>query len=202
MNSYDNILWAGDINSDFSRNTNHTHAVQEALEELGLQRSWNQFEVDFTYTHDLLGQTFTSLLDHFFWNSDFSSSVTDAGVLHLPGNMSDHSPIFCTFDSSLFQELLTDPVKTSPRPSWKRASSEEKSSYMTSLKDRLSKLTIPDSVTSCTNVHCKQASHREDLDQYTLGVLEAVQQVAEDVLPVLALSSRGRVRSVRPGWSS
>ena len=112
VNSCDNILWAGDINSDFSRNTNHTHAVQEALEELGLQRSWDQFEVDFSCTHYLLGQTFTSLLDHFFWNSDFSSSVTDAGVLHLPGNMSDHSPIFCTFDFSLVQELFTDAVKT------------------------------------------------------------------------------------------
>ena len=69
---------------------------------------------------------------------------------------------------------------------------------MTSLKDRLSQLSIPDSVSSCTDVHCKQASHREDLDQYTLGVLEAVQQVAEDVLPVPAVSSTGRVRSVRP----
>ena len=66
LNPSNSILWAGDINSDFSRNSYHTTSVQEALEELGLLKSWDKFHADFTCTHDLQGQTFTSLLDHFF----------------------------------------------------------------------------------------------------------------------------------------
>ena len=202
VNPCDNILWAGDINSDFSRNTNHTRAVQEALHELGFHGSWNQFEADFTCTHELLGQTFTSLLVHFFWNSVFANSVTDAGVLHLPGNMSDHSPIYCTFDSSLVQEQSSQPTTASPRPSWKRASSDEKSNYKTSLEERLSQLIVPETVSSCTDVHCQQPSHKEDLDQYTLAVLETVQQVAEDTLPIPTVGSTRKGRSITPGWKS
>ena len=122
MHHCDTILWAGDINSDFSRNTGHTTAVQEALHDLGFLSAWDQFEADLTCSHELLGRTFTSLLDHFFWNTVFSQSVTDAGVLHLPGNMSDHNPIYCTFDSSLIQEQSSVPRRAKPRPSWKNAS--------------------------------------------------------------------------------
>ena len=159
MNPSDSILWAGDINSDFSRNSYHTTTVQEALEELGL-KSWDNFHADFTCTHDMQGQTFTSLLDHFFWNSVFSDSVLVAGVLHLSGNLSDHSPIFCSFDSSIVKDLTTDPTRLEPRPSWKRADEDQKHNYKMLLEAKLSQLTIPYSVSNCRDVHCKQHSHR------------------------------------------
>ena len=94
VNNYDMILWTSDINSDFSRNTGHTQAVQDSLEDLGLNTAWDQHDVDFTCFHELLGQTYTSTIDHFFWNSRFDSCVTTAGVLHLPDNKSDHCPIY------------------------------------------------------------------------------------------------------------
>ena len=48
VNPCDSILWAGDINSDFSRNSNHTTEVQEALLELGFLKAWDEFDADFT----------------------------------------------------------------------------------------------------------------------------------------------------------
>ena len=111
-NNFDSVLWGGDINCDLGRDSNHTVAVQDALDDLGLHGAWEQFEADFTCAHEMLEQTFTSTLDHFFWNTVFGSSVMDAGVLHLPGNMSDHSPIYCTFDASLIQELSAEQKKT------------------------------------------------------------------------------------------
>ena len=202
LNPSNSILWAGDINSDFSRNSYHTTSVQEALEELGLLKSWDKFHADFTCTHDLQGQTFTSLLDHFFWNPEFSDSVLDAGVLHLAGNLSDHSPIFCTFDSSIVQDLSTDPVRPNPRPSWKKANEDQKSKYNMLLVDKLSQLEIPSSVSNCRDVHCKQRSHREQLDQYTLEVLDLVQQAAEEALPRPAGGPIKGGHSVRPGWNT
>ena len=38
----DTVLWVGDINSDFLRNTSHTGAVQDALQDLGLLTAWDQ----------------------------------------------------------------------------------------------------------------------------------------------------------------
>ena len=200
-NSFDTVLWAGDINSDFSRNSNHTRAVKDALEDLGLLEAWDQFTTDFTCTHEMLGQTFTSTLDHFFWNPVFCTSVIDAGVLHLPGNMSDHSPIYCTFDASLIQENLAEQKRAKPRPSWKRASPEEKSNFKLLLEESLSLLNVPESVQACTDVHCQNTSHKEDLDRYTLELLDIVQNVAEEILPIPAAGD-GKRKSITPGWNS
>ena len=37
---YDHLLWAGDINADFLRQTGHTVMIDEFLTECSLQRSW------------------------------------------------------------------------------------------------------------------------------------------------------------------
>ena len=70
------------------------------------------------------------------------------------------------------------------------------------LEAKLSQLTIPYSVRNCRDVRCKQYSHKEDLDQYTLDVLELVQQVAEEVLPKPAVGPNKGGGTVRPGWNS
>ena len=59
---------------------------------------WNildKFVIDFTCSHELLGTCHVAILDHFFWSEQLQESVADAGVLHLPDNKSDHSPIYC-----------------------------------------------------------------------------------------------------------
>ena len=199
-NTCDAVLWAGDLNSDFSRQSSHTNAVQDALHELGLQPSWDRYDVDYTAVHEMLGQTFTSTLDHFAWSTNLDSSVVDAGVLHLPDNKSDHCPIYCTVNFSSIEHCLSVPKASVPRPSWKRASCEQKAEYKNVLAERLSRIPIPDSVICCRDVHCKDSKHLDDLDQYTLEVLETVQAVAEESLPVPPTSSSKVGKAIRPGW--
>ena len=199
QNSSSAILWAGDINSEFARNSDHTLAVQDALYDLGLHVAWDNFDADFSCSHELLGQTYTSLLDHFFWNNLFSQSVTDAGVLHLPGNMSDHQPIYCTFNSDLIEEQLQQPNNTKPRPSWSRASSEEKYVYKANLEQGLADLYIPYSVTHCQDLHCQDTSHKEELDHYAIAVLDIIQGAAEVSLPT-PTSKDVRRKPAIPGW--
>ena len=163
--------------------------------------AWDRFEADFTCAHEMLGQTFTSTLDHFFWNPVFSESVIDAGVLHLPGNMSDHNPIFCSFDVSLIKEVSAEQKKPKPRPSWKVSSSDEIAKFKIMLEEKLSLLNVPECVRGCVDVHCQNVSHKQDLDKYTLELLDIVQYVAEDNLAI-PVAGGGRGRSVTPGWNS
>ena len=200
-NEFDDILWAGDLNSDFSRGSSHTLAVQDALQELGLRSSWEFFQIDYTASQEILGRTFTSVLDHFVWSPLLENSVVDAGVLHLPDNNSDHSPIYCTINLSAINHRVTLPKAVQPRPSWKRASCEQKSEYKSELTEQLSRIYTPVSALSCQDVHCKDPKHKEDLDSYTLEVLEIVQSVAENTLPTPAATSKAN-RSIRPGWLS
>ena len=195
------ILWAGDINSDFSRHSDHSLAVQDALGDLGLLVAWNKFGADFSCSHELLGQTFTSLLDHFFWSSKFSNSVTDAGILHIPGNMSDHEPIYCTFNSTLIEDQLCKPINVKPRPKWGQASLDEKQAFNDNLELQLSEISIPETVSDCNDLHCQDPNHKEDLDQYTLAVLEAIQAAAEESLPSPVYQANKK-RKVIPGWVS
>ena len=63
---------------------------------------------------------------------------------------------------------------------------EEKSNYKSELEIKINQLEMPVSVTSCTDVSCKDPAHKEDLDRYTLELLEVVQEVAEKTVAVPA----------------
>lgn len=123
------IVWAGDINSDFSRSSRHTGLVRDALDELSLVAAWDMFDVDFTCVYEREGETYVSTLDHFFFSDELARKVKDAGVIHHPDNPSDHSPVYCVLDSININPSVTERTKTVPKPSWRKASKKEKDHY-------------------------------------------------------------------------
>ena len=49
-------------------------------------------------------------VDHFLWNNN---STKDAkNVLHLPGNLSDHSPIYCETDIAYIDTIANKMMNT------------------------------------------------------------------------------------------
>ena len=124
-NNHDDLCLLGDINCYFLRKTGHVSAVVRFIDSMTLVRSWKQFSVDFTHCHEMDGRTFTSTLDHFFWSEEISRKVSEAGVIHLPCNLSDHEPIFCVMKVEPSHHIPTSAQSNSlPRPSWKRATEE------------------------------------------------------------------------------
>ena len=106
-NNCNAVLLAGDLNSDFMRNSDHCNTVRDFLGDVSLSVSWETFDVDFTAVHERAGHTFTSTIDHFAWSQKVNSAVLDAGVLHLPDNESDHCPIYCTLNLSVNESVKT-----------------------------------------------------------------------------------------------
>ena len=47
-NEFDNIIWTGDINADFMRNTQFTSIIEMFIDENSLQKSWDTFAIKFT----------------------------------------------------------------------------------------------------------------------------------------------------------
>ena len=101
VNEFNDILFLGDINADFLRNSNHCNQVSNFLEEFQLNKSWDNFEIDFTMCHEINEQFQVATLDHFFWNQNLEDKVLDAGVIHSPNNFSDHSPIYCFINEDI-----------------------------------------------------------------------------------------------------
>ena len=50
-NEYDSIVWMGDINADFVRNSTFNKIVDDFLEEKSLMKSWEKYPIDHTHTH-------------------------------------------------------------------------------------------------------------------------------------------------------
>ena len=102
------------------------------------------------------GLSFTSTIDHFFWDEQLGEMIHDSGVIHHPSNLSDHSPIYCKINTAAIEK---DPVsqntKTAPRPSWRKYTKDEKDKFGEHLHSLLSEINVKDELTLCEDVHCK-----------------------------------------------
>ena len=101
-----NILMAGDLNCDFSRNTHFVNHVRRFIEEKGLSVFWNNPDNDqahsianvpFTYSNTVNNITHSSIIDHFIGNRRLFNAVQEANVLNSVDNHSNHLPIYCKF---------------------------------------------------------------------------------------------------------
>ena len=201
-NDCDAVVWAGDINADFVRNNHQSRAVEEAVDHHDLRPVWGQHEVDFTCTYERDGITHVSTLDHFFVSEQLFKEVRDAGVLHHLDNSSDHEPIYCIFESITVQPSVTLQAASNPRPSWKRASKEEKEMYKYLLDTRMTSIMVPSQVSECTNVHCRDEVHLEALDWYCAEVMQGVQDSAEGSLPLPTGGGEDIKKKVTPGFNT
>lgn len=182
-NNFDHIIWAGDLNADFGRNTNFTQLIDQFITEMNLLKSWDKYHIDFTHTTENNGKTFLSTLDHFCWTADIESNIIDAGVLYIPQNMSDHSPIFCVLKIhgllARIQITLDGPSKLC----WKKASPEQRDKYRASLENKLNLLNTKDCCDECLNVHCDNSAHKEACDDALSNLLKCVENAANEFIP-------------------
>ena len=179
--SFDHLILGGDINADFSRKTRFVNMILAFTAHTGMCKSWDDFPVKFTHVMEKDGTTYTSTIDHFMWNKSFADQVDDAGVINLPENMSDHCPIFCEFRLPSFGEEINE-TKSKPKiPSWYHAKEDERAAFFSELGRRLEEIPVGHS-TRCKNVHCNNASHRDELDNLMANILGVVEQTAADTL--------------------
>ena len=178
-NDFNSVVWTGDINAEFSRRTEFTKSIESFIEENNFQRSWNQFQIDFTHVQDINGKSYTSTLDHFFWSENVAENVSDAGVLHLLDNLSDHCPVYCRLPIS---DLKNVPTRSLPKqvhkPSWSHASDEQKQQYVVNLEKSLKMIEVRDGIMSCNNVHCCEESHLAECDELILSILEIIDKTS------------------------
>ena len=192
------VIWAGDINADFVRGTNHTDRVQELVDELNLCKTWDSYPIDFTSVHETGNITTVSKIDHFFFSSNLKEQVEDAGVIHHLNNKSDHSPIFVVLQSLEIQQESAVKSSAKPKPSWRRACAEERDSYRQKLEEKLRSVICPAPVAMCNNVHCRDKQHREMLDIFGAEVLCSVEGGCRGVSPHPEGHCQGQAQQV-PG---
>ena len=183
-NDFDHVVWTGDINADFRRKTKHVKLIDEFVKKCHALKSWDSYQVDFTHVTEREGSTFTSIIDHFIWDEGFKQHVEDAGVLHVPENMSDHSPVYCKFRMPSYEKIERGTTeKKRETPSWKKATDDEKLSFVSELEIRLNAIDIPASVLCCRDVKCDDRTHKIQVDDVMSQVLSALEETASESTP-------------------
>ena len=179
------LVLCGDINADFSRNTGFVNYVKTQFDDLRLETAWKTHDADFTFVYtDSDDKSFTAVLDHFVYNEVTQQGVLEVGTLHIPENLSDHCPIFCTIDiESIPVDKSVKKQETHSKPSWKKATEEEKENYTKSLEDKLSSIEVPEGL-SCSDVKCKDTNHCNDADEFITSVLECVESAASSSISI------------------
>ena len=196
---YDDVLWTGDLNWQMSRQSGFSMTVRRFIDRLGLRSLWEDYEIDFTHVHT--DNKSFSTIDHFIMNERLMSLVTDCGPIHLGDNLSRHSQIMVRLNmGELTKKQRSNFVKPC-RPSWYKATEEQREAYTEDLLYRLEAVTPPESL-SCQDPDCKDEHHSEERDGFVLDCLSAVIESSHATIPMVG----GRLNSARsdngcmPGW--
>ena len=175
---FNSVIWAGDINAEFSRKTQFTKCVESFIDDNNFKTSWANFPIDFTHVQELNGKSYTSIIDHFMWSENLDETVTDAGVLHLVNNFSDHCPIYCQLPITELNKIPDKPINFVKKPSWSNASDEEKTNYLVSLESSLNELEVSNCLLNCGDVHCCDKSHQNECDNLMINILESIDKLS------------------------
>ena len=157
----------------------------------------NIASVDYTHCSVARGVASYSTLDHFVTTQRVYNAISEAGVIHSGENPSNHSAIYSKIkvgDLDLSLETSSAPV----RVQWAKANSDAQNKYKTCLSEKLNKLILPDCA-SCQDIHCQE--HREEMEDYTVNIMEAIETAAKECLPLTGGSSKGKGGSAVAGWS-
>ena len=63
------------------------------------------------------------------------------------------------------------------RQNWLKASDKCKNDYKINLKEKLNNIPAFDNLENCSNVHCKDPAHIDELDRVTIETIEAMEIV-------------------------
>ena len=199
-----NIFLAGDLNSDFSRNSRFTKLVQNYFEDIGLNLLWeiseqlvNVSRPSFTYTSTTNGVTSYSTIDHLACSQGLLPFIAEAGVLHSGENTSNHSAIYAKVRIGDV-DLSVEKISATKHIDWSSATEGAQLAYRTRLSELLDSVRIPD-CSLCTNIQC--SAHDQDIEYYTLDILENIQAAARETLPSKGGGGHFTHKKSTPGWS-
>ena len=181
-NHFDDVLLVGDINADFTRKTGFIWRMRNFINDTNLCKAWDSFPTDFTHEHTIDGTTYVSTIDHIFWNPNLREHVTEAGVVHVPENTSDHHPIYCRLNySNIGPKIEENDEDILSKPSWKRSTNDQQNKFVDELKNKLEKLSH---IEECHNPYCKAETHVTMCDELMLNILETIEMTARNNLSI------------------
>jgi hypothetical protein len=191
----DHVIIGGDLNTDISRMRSvHSAMLKEFCTRLSLRfcLSSPKNTVGFTYNNEATGAQ--SVLDHFIVSENLFGSIESYSCFHEGDNLSDHLPVCLNLDVKASFAPQSNAYALN-RPSWQRATVQDKAAYQLRLKELLREVDIPFDVFSCRPFECVCEDHGRMIEQYYSDVMSAMITASKECIP-----SRSKKKAA--GWST
>ena len=196
------VILAGDVNTDFSRNTPFVNVVRDFMLEEKLVDVWWTYPVDFTFSSSTNNRTSFSTIDHFIINDYVARSISDAGTIHLGDNLSCHEPIFLslnvniTVNSDVPSTTNSNANHVIYKPCWNKVTPTQLQMFKDNLQQNINSMIIPPGIV-CNDVKCSNQSHKKDIDYFCNSIMHAIDSATSNNIPPAKIPNEKRT----PGWS-
>ena len=193
------ILIAGDLNTDFGRDSPFVSLVRDFMMNLNLSAAWWLNPVDFTFSFTRNNRTSFSTLDHFLLCDYLQSHIKDSSVIHLGDNLSGHDPIYISVEPRVAPALHnSSTIKDNDfinKPSWDKATDEQKKIYIENLQHELTSIDITQGLL-CNDVKCNSDAHKRQIDAYCKSLLDVIDMTTSSTIPPVSRPTEKKL----PGW--
>ena len=130
------------------------------------------------------------------------SAVKEAGVIHSGENLSNHSAIYLKVSLGDIELSMEEPSREK-QVSWQKASDDAKEGFKSVLQGMLLNIAVP-ACSNCEDLKC--TTHADEMEEYTMKVLEAVEHAGKECLPSTGCGGGGgrggkAKRDIVPGWN-
>ena len=198
---FDNVIIAGDLNVDFSRQSTTFALMQEFMSELQLVAVDLDFGNIISHTYERDDGMVRSWPDHILTKCYHSRLITDIHCIHSVANFSDHLPLcFKLLAPNVHVSTYApftraaDLSATGLSIQWQRVTDTDVSNYRQHLLCTLP--VIPPELLSCCDPMC--STHSEFIDRLCNDFLTCLHQSGLLCLPT---SKHGKGCKVVPGWN-
>ncbi len=180
----DQVIIAGDCNTDLSRDNAHSREFIHMAERLQVQFTWlnpvSQPEPTFV-SPDLNKQ---STIDHFLLSDELYPSVNGNYVITHHTHPSWHRPVCLELSvPAVPYESLNENQEMQSCTSWNRVTDEMYEMYKETMFYHLQNVRVPTEATECRDPMCRNSSHRNEINNYCNQLIECCVLSGEACFP-------------------
>jgi len=196
-NNFQNIIIAGDFNTDLSRmNSKNTEVMCQFLNDEHLVPGCTLACTKCDYTYESKINRNRSVIDHIIFSNSLVDKVFRYEAIHDGDNLSDHCLVISKFKTENAVRRNTK-KNNGYKVMWEKASHNGINQYKMRLDELLHEIKIPWEAIKCTNFFCQE--HSEHIKKYCESIEKACLVSCNDTIPN---SVKNTVHEENlPGWN-
>jgi hypothetical protein len=189
-----NIVVAGDFNTDFSRvKSKNTISLCDFIDQQNMSACVKHVSSEVNYTYENCINMCRSTIDHFLVTENLTKCIVNYETINHGDNLSDHLPVTCHLDLSASYHDVED-VKSNFKCNWENITPKEINDYKDALDELLSVIELPLPALMCKNVFCDL--HSNDIEKLYNVVCDACVTAGN-----IAISKHNVNKAPCAGWN-